>query len=472
MYNVIFYDKVKEVVESEEVIERRYNSDGTYTDTVVTNDITRKYRVPTKFVFETATSCDKFMQGFTVIDDFQADMPSLNSAISMFENSSITSISGASGGVADFQSLTSADYMFKNCKQLTSININAPSLVSVEDFINGCESLQSFSGSLESLINGSRMFADFTSLNSFSADLDNLEDGTEMFKNTSLTVFSSLLPSLVNGTRMFADTLVETFNLNCPNLAFADSMFENCKSLNNISINTPLLKTAEYMFKNTSLATCSLNCSGLKFASEMFSGTPLTTFSGDLGQLIIGDNMFASNEDNFGATLSTFNVKGLDNLETADGMMGAVQFEKWTLDMPVLRSAVNMFASQVISEEETIYPALTSFESDLQSLVNGTEMFKDCVNLTSFNAALPSLQQARDMFTNCKLDADSVMYIAETLPYYPETEAKDITIGINCASSNIDSFLSSTGVYVDLADFEKRLYDKGWNLTLVYNPAE
>lgn len=472
MYNVIFYDKVKEVIENEEVIIRQYNADGTYTDTIEIREVPRRYRIPTKFEFDTATSCDRFLQGFDVLDDFKADMPSLNSAVSMFENSSITSISGEGGGAANFQSLASANRMFAGCKQLTSINIDASSLISVEDFVTGCKSLTSFSGSLESLINGTDMFMNFNSLTEFNADLSSLEDGTDMFNGTSLTSFSPLLSSLKTGTGMFANTSVISFNLNCPNLVIGDSMFENCTNLETVTINLPNLKSADYMFKNTGLTTCTINSPSLKFAEEMFSGVPLTTFSGDLGHLINGNNMFGSNTDNNGAQLVVFDAKSLDNLESADNMMGAVQFEKWTLDMPVLRSAVNMFASQVISEEETIYPALTSFESDLQSLVNGTGMFKDCINLTSFNAALPSLQQARDMFTNCKLDADSVMYIAETLPYYLETEAKDITIGINCAKANIDAFLSSNGVYSDLTDFKKRLYDKGWNLTLVYNPAE
>lgn len=472
MYNVIFYDKVKEIIEVEDVIIRQYQEDGTYTDTVEVREVPRKYRVPTKFVFETATSCDKFLQGFTILDDFKADMPSLNSAIAMFENSSVTSISGEGGGVANFQSLASADRMFAGCKQLTSINIDASSLVTVEDFVEGCESLTSFSGSLNSLVNGKGMFSGFTSLNNFNAELNSLEDGTDMFKGTALTVFSPALPAIENASSMFAGTPIISFNLNCPNLIVGDSMFEDCTDLTSVAINLPALKSGDYMFKNTSISTCTLNTPELKYAEGMFSGASLVTFSGDLSHLINGDNMFGSNTDNNGARLISFDVKVLDNLETANNMMGAVQFTKWDIDMPSLTSATNMFSSYTILEDEILYPALETFESDLQSLVNGTGMFKDCVNLQHFNAPLPSLKHGNDMFTNCKLDAESVMYIAESLSYYPEAEAKFITIGINCASSDADKFFASTGVYKDLADFKKRMWDKGWNLTLRYNPID
>jgi hypothetical protein len=471
MYNVVFYDKIKEVSSPEEVIERHYNDDGTYTDTITTKEITRKYRVPTKFIFETATSCDKFLQGFTILDSFQADMPSLNSAVSMFEGSSITSLTGSTTGTANFQSLTSANRMFKNCAELVSINIDAPSLVSVEELCDGCSSLQSISGSFKSLADGTSLFANFASLTTFDADLNGLENGTQMFKNSPLTSFTTSLQSLKIATEMFANTNISAFSLNSPNLIFADSMFENCTELTSVTIDAPLMKSGNYMFKNTSITSCEINCPALKYAEEMFGGVSLTTFTGNLSSLVIGDSMFGPNDDNFGATLEVFNINNLENLESANNMMGAIQFENWSIDMPSLISAANMFSSYAISDEETIYPLLTTFSSDLESLSDGSAMFKDCINLTSFNAALPSLSNGRDMFTNCKLDAASVMYIAETLPYYSENEIKDITIGVNCASSNIDNFISSTNVYSNIKDFEKRLYDKGWNVTLVYNPA-
>ena len=62
---------------------------------------------------------------------------------------------------------------------------------------------------------------------------------------------------------------------------------------------------------------------------------------------------------------------------------------------------------------------LTSFSSDLSSLVGGDYMFNNCTNLTSFSSDLSSLTSGGNMFSKCSLDAESIMYIADT--------SKDIT---------------------------------------------
>lgn len=472
MYNVIFYDKVKEITTTENVTIRNYNDDGTYSDTIETQEVTKKYRVPTKFVFDTATNCDRMLYDFSVLDDFKADMPSLNSAISMFEGSSITSLEGAKGGSAEFISLTSADRMFKDCSELVSLNINAPSLVSAEEFVDNCTALQTVSGSLKNLVDGTNMFKSLSELNSFSASLESLENGSGMFAFTSLSTFSPSLLSLKTGTEMFMGSALNIFDKKLPSLITADSMFENCLNLTIVNIQCPVLETADKMFKGSSIESITLNAPKLTSAIDMFSDivtegaahNNLISFNGNLSSLIYGDNMFAD------SALTTFNVTDLSNLKSAENMMGTVQFENWNIDLPSLESGYNMFSSRYVSEEETVYPALVSFESDLSALINGNNMFKDCINLKHFNAPLPSLENGFDMFTNCKLDAESAMFIAESLPYYPETEAQFITLGINCASSDADAFFASTGLYTNFNDFKQRLYDKGWNLMIVYNP--
>ena len=55
----------------------------------------------------------------------------------------------------------------------------------------------------------------------------------------------------------------------------------------------------------------------------------------------------------------------------------------------------------------------------LGDLANGDSMFTNCSALTSFNSDLSSLTLGREMFNRCKIDAESVMYIADTI--------KDIT---------------------------------------------
>jgi hypothetical protein len=54
---------------------------------------------------------------------------------------------------------------------------------------------------------------------------------------------------------------------------------------------------------------------------------------------------------------------------------------------------------------------LTTFESDLTSLIDGSYMFENC-GLTSYRGDLTSLKSGYMMFYNCELDAESLRNIA------------------------------------------------------------
>jgi hypothetical protein len=55
---------------------------------------------------------------------------------------------------------------------------------------------------------------------------------------------------------------------------------------------------------------------------------------------------------------------------------------------------------------------LSSFSSDVSSLVNGERMFNSCSSLTSFNSDLGVLKSGYYMFFDCNLDAESLRNIA------------------------------------------------------------
>ena len=97
---------------------------------------------------------------------------------------------------------------------------------------------------------------------------------------------------------------------------------------------------------------------------------------------------------------------------------------------------------------------LTSFTSDLSSLTNGRNMFYDCAKLTSFTSDLSSLTNGRNMFTGCKLDADSLECIAETLPTV--TGSHEIDISYNCSDADAQAAYDT-------------ITGKGWNCTMTYN---
>ena len=75
---------------------------------------------------------------------------------------------------------------------------------------------------------------------------------------------------------------------------------------------------------------------------------------------------------------------------------------------------------------------LTSFNGDLSSLTNGTNMFSGCTNLTSFNGDLSSLTNGSGMFSGCKLDKDSVIRIITCLRESNTcSSSQQLTIGVD-----------------------------------------
>lgn len=302
-------------------------------------------------------------------------------------------------------------------------------------------------------------------------------DGNDIkYRIPSKLVFDTAVSTdeLLQGLDLIPQDPDEAFKIDMPCVSSAIGMFEDCEleklaGVNDEVANFQSLTSADRMFKNTRLTSCKLNCSSLKFAEEMFSGVPLTEFEGDLKHLINGNSMFAF-EDYTGPILKSFNVRGLVNLESADKMMGPVQFETWTYNMPSLKSAVDMFSSHEDIDGNITYPALTTFKSDLSSLQDGTGMFKDCTKLQHFDAPLSSLENGEDMFTNCVLNAESLLRIVETLPY-SDTYMKTITIGVDCWEANIDKFIASTNVYDNLEDLISCMQDKGWIVEIKYNPV-
>lgn len=60
--------------------------------------------------------------------------------------------------------------------------------------------------------------------------------------------------------------------------------------------------------------------------------------------------------------------------------------------------------------------SLVSWERDMPLLEDGVYMFSWSKLLKLFKGALPSMREAQGMFERCRLDADSVYHIADTLP--------------------------------------------------------
>ena len=197
-----------------------------------------------------------------------------------------------------------------------------------------------------------------------------------------------------------------TFSSNLSKLTNGGSMFYYCSNLESFSSDLSSLIDGINMFKYCSkLTTFSSNLSNLVTGSNMLSNcAKLTSFTADLSSLEYGGSMFA--------TCSALTL--------------------FTSDLPSLINGSSMLSN---------CSKLTSFTSDLPSLTFGSNMFNYCTNLTTFSSNLSSLTYGANMFGRCKLNAESVMYIADSI--------KDITAEKQLYS---DGSIPDTIPYVTLSD--------------------
>ena len=270
-------------------------------------------------------------------------------------------------------------------------NIQTEKIKDGEYMFYFCSNLTSFNSDLSSLTNGYSMFYKCSNLTSFASGLSSLTNGYKMFNScTNLTSFSSDLSSLTNGYSMFykcsnltsfsSDSIGSPVKLS--SLTNGNSMFSYCSNLTSFTSDLSSMTNGSWMFN---------------------SCTNLTSFTSDLSSMTNGSSMFnkCSNLTSFSSNLSS------------------------------LTSCYDMFNSCT---------NLTSFSSDLSSLTNGERMFYSCSNLTSFSSVLSSLTNGSNMFNNCKLDAESVMYVADSI--------KDITAEKQLYSSGSIPYVTlSDGVY-------------------------
>ena len=124
----------------------------------------------------------------------------------------------------------------------------------------------------------------------------------------------------------------------------------------------------------------------------------------------------------------------------------------WSSDMPNLTNGESMFENCT---------NLATFCGDLSSMTNGYHMFYLDTALTSFCGDLSSLTSAGGMFTDCKLDAESLEYIADTIndvrSLTSSTQVtKLINIGYNCSAADAQAAYDT-------------ITGKGWTCTMTYN---
>ena len=107
--------------------------------------------------------------------------------------------------------------------------------------------------------------------------------------------------------------------------------------------------------------------------------------------------------------------------------------------------------------------SLSEFVTDMCELKIGKAMFKNCTNLSSFTSSLPSLYNGNEMFLGCKLDLDSLMYIAYSINNVSGLkgdEERDMDFRLHLGIDNKISFKE------DVRDFLLEIEQRGWEIYL------
>ena len=434
--------------------------------------------------------------GTIIVHDDEVINP--NASSSSAWNTSITKVKDNKAYIGDefyaniqTENIKNGSNMFRGCTNFTEVasgDMNLQNLTNGSSMFYNCANLSSFNYNTSNLTNGFQMFYNCANLTSFSSDLSSLTDSNSMFyKCSKLNKFNVSLPRLTYGYRMFMYcSNFTSFSSDLSSLKNGNDMFYGCNNLTSFSSNLPSLLKAKWMF---------------------YGCDKLTTFSSDLSSLTNGNGMFYSCDK-----LTTFSSE-LPSLSNGGEMFeGCKNLTSFSSNLPKMTNGHSMFYNCA---------NLESFSSDLPSLICSHQMFYNCANLESFSSNLSSLIYGSEMFYKCKLDAKSVMFIADsikdivaekqlyingTIPYvtisngaysapigfmsdgkyaftyddplpYTQTYGASVvgklTLGIN-VSNNADTIqqqledFAKAATFDTWTDLKQAFVDKGWSVTFQY----
>ena len=306
------------------------------------------------------------------------------------------------------------------------------------------------------------------------------------FYGEALESFNSDLSSLTNGCAMFLyQQTLESFNSNLSSLTNGEFMFGYCNlssdSINNIAStinNLTPIENKNGIVPNIDIGTIS-NFSEINDAlnTMMNKGWKVYSngvrFSGPLGlnykydncthytQIQQVDTDYITNDIVDGVwtqCLDDLEIGG--SMNSNSGSMNSMFFNCPTLttfntELPSLIDGTFMFMASGIN----------SFNINLSSLTNGMGMFCYCPNLVSFNSDLSSLQTGYAMFSQCNLDSESICNIANTINDINDLDVSNVTIVEGVPEELIKSIdLGTIPKTQEVALAIEQIQRKGWNV--------
>lgn len=323
-------------------------------------------------------------------------------------------------------SLTDATALFAGCSRLTNVPVvSATNLTTITRMCENCTGIlnvPSHTGMFSGAKYAQGTFKGCTSIPAVQLQIDNVIDGTSMFEdctslayaylNTSTSAFTTAnsmfkgCKNLANvGSTQLSDGNRNPMNMNA--VTDAESMFEGCSALSYFYSRTAALINGGRMFANSGV-------------TKVLSGGTGTT--AQLPELINGSYMFYNVKQKAGenATIALVTPNLVDGAYMfANTSISYLSLSNQSLSLPYasLSNGLGMFENTAL---QGVKPEVSSGEMytlgiDVTGLVNGEGMFCNCTSLTYFKGDLKSLKTGYNMFCKCKIDRESLAYIADNI---------------------------------------------------------
>lgn len=202
---------------------------------------------------------------------------------------------------------------------------------------------------------------------------NNILTANHTWEKSGLIEYEMDLPNCINGTRMFAQSydLVEFTATNFKSLQHAEGMFEECEYLEKLPSNNDVFN-------------------GVVYGAKMFMKTRLTSFGLDMPNLVNGISMF-----NYCTNLASCSTTSFPELVEGSAMFYYCDGLKTiSTSFPKLQVADSMYRGCTLLSGFSNIPSFPA-------LINGRNMFRDCVNLNCSNftdSSFSALQDGMGMF--------------------------------------------------------------------------
>lgn len=275
--------------------------------------------------------------------------------------------------------MTNAKELFKLNQYLEDFSGNLPSAQNVEYI---------FYGTPITSINGGIIQDEDKNDIVLPADFSSVTLADSMCENcTSLESINIDLRSLTKVKNALTECVsLTSFTGNLEALQYGDSLFVSCSNLNHFDANLDSLISGKKMFKYTKIPSFSKNLNHLVDGTEMFmNNDQLASFTGTLDSLEIGDSMFESCPN---LALLSSEVT-LNKLRSGNRMFIGTQItDVSAFDLKALESGSEMFGGLTMGQ----------WTKDMPSLKVANNMFYECSKLYSFEGNLSSLENMEYMF--------------------------------------------------------------------------